>query len=99
MVHTGLLHTHPNPWLLPSGMWRDDAALIAFGGGSNIGFIRALGDQGQANVCDFVRLGGSYPGFCAGGYFVADYIKSNKGWPNEIVGPRQLQFFPADNIH
>ena len=77
-------------------MWRDDAALIAFGGGFDLGFVQALGDQGQAHVRDYVRLGGSYLGFCAGGYFGADYIEFDKGGPDEVVGPRQLKFFPGE---
>ena len=44
---------------------------------------------------EFVENGGSYLGICAGAYFACDYIEFDKNGPLEVVGPRDLKFYPG----
>ena len=80
-------------WFCSSGTWIDRCQLIAFGGGYDKGFIKALGSEGVKNVKRFIEKGGSYLGMCAGAYFACDYIEFDKDGPLEVVGKRDLHFF------
>ncbi|ESP05127.1 hypothetical protein LOTGIDRAFT_227820 [Lottia gigantea] len=77
------------------GTWTRDAAVMAFGGGFDKGFIRTLGSVGVAKIRSYVLNGGKYLGICAGGYFGCDYIEFDKGGQLEVCGERHLKFFPG----
>ena len=52
--------------------------------------------RGTNRSKEFVNEGGSYLGICAGGYYGSAYVEFDKGDPNmEVVGPRELAFFPV----
>ncbi|KAH3884120.1 uncharacterized protein LOC127836209 isoform X2 [Dreissena polymorpha] len=69
--------------------------LLAIGGGYDLGLIEALGSRGMANIRDFVHSGGAYLGICSGAYFACDRIEFDKDGPLQVVGDRELKFFPG----
>ncbi|OWF45858.1 biotin--protein ligase-like [Mizuhopecten yessoensis] len=77
------------------GAWRSSTALYVIGGGYDLGFITALGDEGTIKIRDYVRTGGRYLGICAGAYFACDRIEFDKGGPQQVCGDRILKFFPG----
>ena len=79
-----------------SGTWTRTCQVIGFGGGYDLGFIRALGGKGTKIVRDFVQQGGSYLGFCAGAYWACNYIEFDKDGPLQVVGERFLKFFQGN---
>ena len=44
---------------------------------------------------DYVKSGGSYLGLCAGAYYGCARVVFEPGTPLEVVGGRELQFFPG----
>lgn len=57
-----------------------------------------LNGAGNRRITDFVRRGGAYIGFCAGGYYGAARCEFEVGHPErgmEVVGSRELAFFPG----
>ena len=78
------------------GKLNHDVALLAIGGGYDLGLIKALGQPGITNIQDFVHAGGSYLGICSGAYFACDRIEFDKGGPQEVLGDRKLKFFPGN---
>ncbi|XP_046573749.1 biotin--protein ligase-like [Haliotis rubra] len=77
------------------GHWVKDAALLAIGGGYDLGLIRALGASGIKIIRNYVLKGGAYLGLCSGGYFGCDFIEFDKCGPLEVCGERHLKFFPG----
>ncbi|XP_033739935.1 biotin--protein ligase-like [Pecten maximus] len=77
------------------GTWTSSTALYVIGGGYDLGFIRALGDEGTLKIRDYVRAGGRYLGICAGAYFACNSIEFDKGGPQQVCGDRILRFFPG----
>ncbi|KAK1753976.1 biotin--protein ligase [Echria macrotheca] len=76
--------------------WAPTCALLVFPGGADLGFCRALNGSGNRQIAQFVRRGGSYLGFCAGGYYGAKRCEFEVGNPElEVVGSRELAFFPG----
>ena len=73
----------------------ESAALLAIGGGYDLGYIRALKTDGLHNIKTYVERGGSYLGICAGAYLVCRRIEFDKGGKLEICQPRDLGFFPG----
>lgn len=57
-----------------------------------------LNGAGNRRISDFVRRGGAYMGFCAGGYYGAARCEFEIGHPDrgmEVIGSRELAFFPG----
>jgi biotin--protein ligase len=76
--------------------WASTCALIVFPGGADLGYCRTLNGEGNRYISQFVRQGGAYLGFCAGGYYgskVCEFEVGNKKL--EVVGSRELAFFPG----
>jgi biotin--protein ligase len=76
--------------------WTANCALIVFPGGADLGYCRTLNGEGNRRIDQFVRRGGAYLGFCAGGYYgskVCEFEVGNKKL--EVVGDRELAFFPG----
>ncbi|KAI1025577.1 hypothetical protein LB503_006698 [Fusarium chuoi] len=76
--------------------WQATCALLVFPGGGDLGYCQALNGEGNRRIGDYVRRGGSYLGFCAGGYYgtqKCEFEVGNK--PMEVVGRRELGFFPG----
>lgn len=76
--------------------WQGTTALLAFPGGADLPYCRELDGNGNDRIKDYVRRGGRYLGFCAGGYFGSKRVEFEVGNPAiEVSGPRELGFFPG----
>lgn len=76
--------------------WAPSCALLVFPGGADLGYCRVLDGEGNLLISQYVRRGGAYLGFCAGGYYGSqrcEFEVGNKAM--EVVGPRELAFFPG----
>ncbi|KAI6083653.1 class II aaRS and biotin synthetase [Hypoxylon rubiginosum] len=76
--------------------WAPTCALLVFPGGADLGYCRVLNGEGNSIISQYVRRGGSYLGFCAGGYYGSkkcEFEVGNKAM--EVVGSRELAFFPG----
>ncbi|KAI1411452.1 biotin-protein ligase [Hypoxylon sp. FL1857] len=76
--------------------WAPTCALLVFPGGGDLGYCRVLNGEGNSIISQYVRRGGSYLGFCAGGYYGSKRCEFEVG--NifmEVVGSRELAFFPG----
>ncbi|XP_067655310.1 uncharacterized protein CT_035-like [Haliotis asinina] len=91
--------TYTVAYIKPAGIieghWVKDAALLAIGGGYDLGLIRALGTSGIKMIRNYVLKGGAYLGLCSGGYFACDFIEFDKCGPLDVCGERHLKFFPG----
>ena len=70
-----------------------NAKLFCIGGGRDLGYLKMLGTEGCEEIKNYVHLGGTYLGICAGAYFAADYIEFDVNGPIEVKGERILKFF------
>lgn len=76
--------------------WAPTCALLVFPGGADLGYCRVLNGAGNRNITQFVRRGGAYLGFCAGGYYGCRRCEFEVGNRElEVVGSRELAFFPG----
>ncbi|KAF7549424.1 hypothetical protein G7046_g8351 [Stylonectria norvegica] len=76
--------------------WASTCALLVFPGGADLGYCQALNGEGNRRISDFVRRGGAYLGFCAGGYYGSrrcEFEVGNKML--EVIGSRELGFYPG----
>jgi biotin---protein ligase len=78
--------------------WEKGTALVVFPGGRDLPYLDAL--QGEANrrITTFVEGGGRFLGICAGAYYASQSIVFAQGSELEIVGRRELAFFPGRAI-
>lgn len=61
-----------------------------------MGYCRSLNGEGNRIIERYVRRGGSYLGFCAGGYYGSSRCEFEVGnRVLEVIGPRELEFFPG----
>ncbi|KAL2022434.1 hypothetical protein VTK56DRAFT_5263 [Thermocarpiscus australiensis] len=76
--------------------WAPTCALLVFPGGADLGYCRVLNGAGNRIIAQFVRRGGAYLGFCAGGYYGSGRCEFEVGNPElEVIGSRELAFFPG----
>ncbi|ESZ97935.1 putative biotin apo-protein ligase [Sclerotinia borealis F-4128] len=76
--------------------WTASCALLVFPGGADQGYCRSLNGEGNRRISQYVRRGGAYLGFCAGGYYGTSKCEFEVGNRQlEVVGPRELQFYPG----
>ncbi|KAF4637844.1 hypothetical protein G7Y89_g228 [Cudoniella acicularis] len=76
--------------------WTSSCALLVFPGGADLGYCRSFNGEGNRRIDQFVRRGGVYLGFCAGGYYGSSRCEFEVGNGKlEVVGPRELSFFPG----
>ncbi|KAK3303202.1 biotin-protein ligase [Chaetomium strumarium] len=76
--------------------WAPTCSLLVFPGGADLGYCRALNGTGNRRITQFIRGGGAYLGFCAGGYYGSRRCEFEVGNPEmEVVGSRELAFFPG----
>jgi biotin--protein ligase len=61
-----------------------------------MGYCRTLNGEGNRRISRFVNGGGSYLGFCAGGYYGSKKCEFEVDDPKmAVVGERELGFFPG----
>ena len=75
--------------------WENDAALVVMPGGRDIPYHHALAGNGNRRLRSFVEQGGRYLGVCAGAYYACASIEFEKDNPLEVIGKRELAFFPG----
>lgn len=76
--------------------WTASCAALVFPGGADMGYVRTLNGEGNRRIQQYVERGGSYIGFCAGGYYGSrrcEFEVGNK--PLEVIGDRELAFYPG----
>lgn len=79
-----------------SGKLSNECCLLIMPGGRDLPYVDKLRGEGNKNISDFVRNGGSYLGICAGAYYGCSLVQFAQGDPLlEVVGPRELSFFPG----
>jgi glutamine amidotransferase-like uncharacterized protein len=78
-----------------SGSWLASTALFVMPGGADIPYTQKLNGQGNDNISEFVNNGGAYLGICAGSYYGGNAIEFDKGGKLEVIGERELGFFPG----
>ncbi|KAF2863844.1 class II aaRS and biotin synthetase [Piedraia hortae CBS 480.64] len=75
--------------------WASSCALLVIPGGADLGYCRELNGVGNRRIKQYVDLGGRYLGFCAGGYYGCGRCEFEEGRALEVVGDRELAFFPG----
>ncbi|KAJ4405672.1 biotin holocarboxylase synthetase [Neurospora sp. IMI 360204] len=76
--------------------WPSTCSLLVFPGGADLPFCRDLNGPGNRKIIDYVRKGGAYLGFCAGGYYGSAECWFELDDPKyDVKGPRELAFFPG----
>ncbi|KAJ4349906.1 biotin holocarboxylase synthetase [Didymosphaeria variabile] len=76
--------------------WMASCALLVFPGGADLGYCRTLNGEGNRRITHYVKNGGSYLGFCAGGYYGSAKCEFEPENPDlAVVGSRELEFFPG----
>ncbi|MCJ1472751.1 biotin holocarboxylase synthetase [Lambiella insularis] len=76
--------------------WSTSCALLVMPGGADLGYCRTLNGEGNRKIAQFVERGGSYFGFCAGGYYASKRCEFEIGNPKlEVIGDRELAFYPG----
>eukprot|EP00887_Chlorella_sp_A99_P002281 scaffold10.g2281.t1 len=80
---------------LLAGGWREGCLLLAVPGGADLPYCKHLNGRGCTMVREWVESGGRYLGLCAGAYFGSAACRFEPGTRLEVVGPRELAFFPG----
>lgn len=76
--------------------WTLTCALLVIPGGADLGYCRALNGAGNRRIEQFVRRGGAYIGFCAGGYYGTKHCEFEVGDKTlQVIGDRELAFYPG----
>ncbi|QKX54761.1 uncharacterized protein TRUGW13939_01850 [Talaromyces rugulosus] len=76
--------------------WISTCAMLVMPGGADLGYCQLLNGQGNARISQFVRRGGAYLGFCAGGYYGSKRCEFEVGDKKmQVIGERELAFFPG----
>jgi glutamine amidotransferase-like uncharacterized protein len=81
-----------------NGSWQEDAALFVIPGGADLFYAKKLNGKGNANIKSFVTNGGKFLGICAGAYYASSEVEFELGGSLEVIGTRELGFFPAKTI-
>lgn len=95
----GYAHTYEIRWVnrdfIVNENWENQATTLIIPGGKDISYHELLKGKGNARIKAFVENGGSYLGICAGAYYGCATLEFDIGFPNEVIGNRELQFFPG----
>ena len=76
--------------------WTASCAALIFPGGADLGYCRTLNGEGNRRIRRYVEQGGTYIGFCAGGYYGSDRCEFEVGNKVlEVIGSRELAFYPG----
>ena len=70
--------------------------MLVFPGGADLGYCRTLNGEGNRRIRQYVERGGIFLGLCAGGYYGSARCEFEVGNKKlEVIGPRELAFFPG----
>ncbi|ORY24373.1 biotin-protein ligase [Naematelia encephala] len=85
------------PQALSEQPWEPSCALLVIPGGRDLPFVEELTIKTKVTrrIKEYVELGGRYLGICAGAYFGAEEVRFDTGGEMEVVGKRDLAFFPG----
>ncbi|KAK8861576.1 biotin-[acetyl-CoA-carboxylase] ligase [Kwoniella newhampshirensis] len=88
------------PEVLGSQPWEPSCALLVIPGGRDLPYVEELTQKRKVTkrIKDYVAEGGRYLGICAGAYFGAGEVRFDVGGPMEVVGERELAFFPGPSV-
>lgn len=81
--------------LLYETTWKKDTDLLIFPGGRDLPYSQSLKGESNHNIVEFVQNGGRFLGICAGGYYGSSMVDFERGGPLEVLGERELKFFPG----
>lgn len=75
--------------------WEKKTALLIIPGGADLPYMQALNGAGNQKIRAYVENGGAFLGICAGGYYSGNFVEFAKGTHLEVLGGRELSFFPG----
>jgi len=81
-----------------STSWENECIALIMPGGADLPYLKKLSGLGNQKIKNYVESGGAYLGFCAGAYYASSYIEFEKGNELEVVGERELCFYPGKAI-
>lgn len=73
--------------------WAQNTALLVMPGGRDLAYCQALDGAGNRAIQEFLRRGGRYLGFCAGGYYGSRKVEFELGTTIAVEGRRELKLF------
>ena len=80
------------------GSWQQNVSMFVMPGGADLPFVAKLNGVGNNIIKEYVQNGGSYLGICAGAYYASSYVEFDKAGVYEVLGERELKFFPGKSI-
>lgn len=76
--------------------WMYKTSMLVVPGGADLPYCDVLNGKGNERILLFVKKGGKFIGFCAGGYYGSGRCEFEVGdLTMEVSGPRELKFFPG----
>jgi glutamine amidotransferase-like uncharacterized protein len=75
--------------------WEDNTSLLIFPGGRDVPYHNSLKGKGNHRIRKYVENGGSFLGICAGAYYGCGAVEFDRGMELEVIGLRELAFFPG----
>lgn len=81
-----------NATTLNTEPWQESCSLLVIPGGRDTPYCK---DLNSSKIKQYVQEGGRYLGFCAGAYFASQDIEFEKDTELQVIGPRDLGFYPG----
>lgn len=75
--------------------WESSTDLFIMPGGRDVPYHLALKGTGNQRIRKFVEEGGAFLGICAGAYYGCKEVEFDRGMDLEVLGLRELAFFPG----
>lgn len=75
------------------GDWKSNAKCLIMPGGADLAYCKKLNGNGNQQIKNYVENGGTYIGFCGGGYYGGKFVDFDRGGKLEVLGERALCFF------
>lgn len=69
--------------------------MLVIPGGADLPYCKELNGDGNKIIKKYVKAGGRFIGFCAGGYYGSSRLEFEIGSDIEVSGSRELEFFPG----
>ncbi|KAJ2617863.1 biotin holocarboxylase synthetase [Coemansia sp. RSA 1365] len=81
------------PETLRKEPWESKAVILVVPGGRDMPYVTEMKGEVNRRIKEWVKRGGKYLGFCAGGYYGSGRVVFQPGTPMEVNGERELAFF------